>query len=237
MRNVFRKKLYINIIIMSSARSNAAARQRRAGEPPTNNQVRQGPNQSIASASAFQQSSFNRNTGVNSQDKSLKIAPKNKISVSDAIGLLSLRLGKLEMQFAEQDETISSSNLPDNTIVVDNSVLNNIVSRIDSIEKKDSNMLITKLTNEFRDIKDMLLLQNIKFEKYIVVNDKRLEEIENRFIEFENVLNKKIVSYETDINKLNDNEDDNEAENMENDEINVSMDLKSTIECELNNSI
>ena len=218
---------------MSSARSNAAARQRRAGEPPTNNQVRQGPNQSIASASAFQQSSFNRNTGVNSQDKSLKIAPKNKISVSDAIGLLSLRLGKLEMQFAEQDETISSSNLPDNTIVVDNSVLNNIVSRIDSIEKKDSNMLITKLTNEFRDIKDMLLLQNIKFEKYIVVNDKRLEEIENKFIEFENVSNQKIKSCEIVSNKLNDNED----ESIENDEINVSIDLKSTIECELNNSI
>ena len=218
---------------MSSARSNAAARQRRAGEPATNNPVRQGPNQSIASASAFQQSGLNRNTAVNSQDKSLKNVPKGKISVSDAIGLLSLRLGKLEMQFAEQDETISSSNLPDNTIVVDNSVLNNIVSRIDSIEKKDSNMLITKLTNEFRDIKDMLLLQNIKFEKYIVVNDKRLEEIENKFIEFENVSNQKIKSCEIVSNKLNDNED----ESIENDEINVSIDLKSTIECELNNSI
>jgi hypothetical protein len=124
-RNLFKNKLLFKNIQMSSSRSIAAARNRRAsgGEQPPLNQGRPRPNTSIGSQPAFaqQQQQFQQpNRRIVSQQQqpqqqqqqskqqqqqrnfksgqtpgSVPIA-LNKISISDAIGLITIRLGRVE---------------------------------------------------------------------------------------------------------------------------------------------
>ena len=70
-------------------------------------------------------------------------SPFQKLSVSDAIGLITLRLGRVEQWIIETDheeETKQSSStdlsgIPNNHKIIDNSVLNSIINRINSLEK------------------------------------------------------------------------------------------------------
>jgi hypothetical protein len=92
--------------------------------------------------------------------------PFSKLSISDAIGLITLRLGRVE-QFiidVENGETslnhsshdLSSSSIPENSKVIDASVLTNIVTRLDSLEKRETssihNELVTKINEEIASI-------------------------------------------------------------------------------------
>lgn len=92
--------------------------------------------------------------------------PFSKLSISDAIGLITLRLGRVE-QFiidVENGETslnvssndLSSSSIPENSKLIDASVLTNIVTRLDSLEKRESapinNEQVTKINEEVASI-------------------------------------------------------------------------------------
>ena len=66
------------------------------------------------------------------------------MSISDAIGLITLRLGKIEQWVyeAEHDGMMNGgghssevSNIPENSRVIDLSVLTSIINRLDSLEK------------------------------------------------------------------------------------------------------
>jgi hypothetical protein len=82
-----------------------------------------------------------------SQQQEKKALPFTKLSISDAIGLITLRLGRVEQWVIDTEEEnevnggISNSsgslNLPDNSKIIDSSILNNIISRIDSLEKRE----------------------------------------------------------------------------------------------------
>ena len=87
---------------MSNSRSIASARQRRSGETPQQMSSSR-PGTSIASQSAFISASPNvRNakTPVMEQQQQQTIQsnglPFTKLTISDAIGLITLRLGKVE---------------------------------------------------------------------------------------------------------------------------------------------
>ena len=77
------------------------------------------------------------------QQQSQNGIPFQKLSISDAIGLITLRLGRVEQWIIEtDDETQSKHNnssnsmeIPDNHKVIDNSVLSSIINRLDSLEK------------------------------------------------------------------------------------------------------
>jgi hypothetical protein len=112
---------------MSANRGNAAARNRRAGgadmPPPQQNNVRPGqrPGQQ---AQAQAQASQNP-----------------KISVSDAIGLVSLRIGRLEQfMYKINHEGLPSDesdlNLGENDRIIDEDVFRSIVSRIEALEQR-----------------------------------------------------------------------------------------------------
>lgn len=98
---------------MSSARANASARNRRAGgdmPPPPQMQGQQMPQQ-------------------------MQIPPK--LSVSDAIALISLRLGRVE-QIVQNMPVDGQSNIGadgENIRIVDNEVFENMVHRLDALEK------------------------------------------------------------------------------------------------------
>jgi|LauGreDrversion2_3_1035106.scaffolds.fasta_scaffold63386_2 hypothetical protein len=110
---------------MSSARSNAAARSRRAGEGPGMPQQQQQqpngrPGQQVQQGQQGQQ------------------ANNLKLSVSDAIALITLRLGRVEQlvqNMPVDGQTSLANNLDENVRIVDNTVFENMVQRLDSLEK------------------------------------------------------------------------------------------------------
>jgi hypothetical protein len=157
---------------MSSSRSIAAARNRRAGDSSSSSSQQQQqsrPNTSIGSSAVFsqqqsggmknvrqqappppqlQRSQGQRASQIQSTQPAIPARPK--ISVSDAIGLTTLRLGKVEqfiMDFMEAGgmETIGAGvgGIPENTKLVDNSVLTSIINRLDALEKKEMAMIET----------------------------------------------------------------------------------------------
>jgi hypothetical protein len=114
---------------MSSSRANAAARQRRAGDTP----------------STPQQSSYN-STGsktrfVQQQQEPPQPPMNPKLSISDAIALITLRLGRVENIVSNYDPNAGSNsgnhqmNYDENARMVDEEVFNSIVSRLDALEK------------------------------------------------------------------------------------------------------
>ena len=116
---------------MSANRANAAARNRRAGGaemPPPQQQMNGRPGQ---------------RPGQQSNKSQLQAQPPQnpKISVSDAIGLVSLRIGRLEQfmykinhEGMPSDE--SDLNLGENDRIVDEDVFRSIVSRIEALEQR-----------------------------------------------------------------------------------------------------
>jgi len=126
---------------MSSSRSIAAARNRRASDvPPTPQPQQMRPNTSINSAISKQQQQPQQQQmrGKPPPPPQQQQRPFNKISVSDAIGLITLRLGKIEQYIIDtQNDTDAPSmgELPANTRLVDNSVLLSVVERLEKLEQ------------------------------------------------------------------------------------------------------
>jgi hypothetical protein len=144
---------------MSSSRSIAAARNRRVNEIPKRPEPPKPPPPSF-------QSQQNQGQQV----------PFNKITVSDAIGLITIRLGRVE-QLLQKTDLNKPMELPPNSQIVDNSVFQTILSRLDILEKRDADLKkelvgeMTTLVAEFRSIVDT-----------------RFQEIDDAFVELESHL-------------------------------------------------
>jgi hypothetical protein len=175
---------------MSSSRSVAAARARRAPETsaqsalkPQMAQQRQ-PMQQLPSYA--QQSAANKDSQMK-QSQPQQNPAENKLSVSDAFALVTLRLGRVELLLQKWQamgvETSAGVNIPAAASIatdVNNTIVKSLVSRIDDLERsvkaavsmKDFDakieMLIgrnTHLYNELRDAKDTIFkLQTITLE-------------------------------------------------------------------------
>jgi len=198
---------------MSSARSITAARNRRAGDPSPKLQIQPPtrPGTSISAQSAFSQNVYpqqqqqQQNKGNNlrvsgkqttaSQPKPSNGLPFTKLTISDAIGLVTLRLGRVEqfiMEIQENGLDSSSTNIPENSKLVDNSVLTSIINRLDSLEKKESAYAntdkISKIETDIANIKLLLETFTQKLDEFeININEKFLD-YESAIIEIENCL-------------------------------------------------
>ena len=179
---------------MSSSRSIAAARNRRAGEQQPSR-----PNTSIASASVFsqqprgvpqraippqyqQQQQYQQPQQQPQQQQPQQMVQKPKISISDAIGLTTIRLCRVENFISELKET-GVTGLPPNSQVIDNSVLNTMISRLDALEKKEiaASEQIKSLERENRE----LLAKLDEFEK---LTGDRFDDFDLAFIELEKMI-------------------------------------------------
>jgi hypothetical protein len=150
-----------------SSRSLAAARAKRAGEtaPPVSGnrpitsigsqaafaqQMQSGmgynmppPPNNVRTARAMQQPPQQYQQFYEQPQQQQNSLPFQKLSISDAIGLITLRLGRVEQWIIETDHdeqtkqpvTGDISSIPDNHRVIDNSVLTSIINRLDSLEK------------------------------------------------------------------------------------------------------
>ena len=127
---------------MSSNRANASARQRRAGEPVGIQQQQQ------------QQQRMQPSRGMGGRpgmSEPQQQPPMNpKLSVSDAIALITLRLGRVENIVSNlpneprgDGEGGGQMMYDENMRMVDQNVFNSIVSRIDTLEKNQK-LLIEK---------------------------------------------------------------------------------------------
>lgn len=127
---------------MSANRGNAVAVQRRTNGPPPpppgGSRPQQGGQQNVRQI----------NRGASSQQGQGQKQGRPQMSVSDAIGLLSLRMGRIETfvqqlppldQIGVSGGSVGSGEIGENMRVVDEAVFTSIVSRLDRLEKNHQN--------------------------------------------------------------------------------------------------
>ena len=110
--------------------------------PPPNVRVQRG--QQPPQQMQQQQQQMQQQQRMQQQPQSNNM-PFSKLSVSDAIGLITLRLGRVEQWIIETDHeneinqnngaNNSNSGLPENSRIIDNSVLSSIINRLEAVEK------------------------------------------------------------------------------------------------------
>ena len=195
---------------MSSSRSIAAARSRRAGEsqPPVSGGR---PVTSIASHSAFVQQQMppppSNNVRVakapmqQQQMPQQGASPFTKLSISDAIGLVTLRLGRVEQFIIDFENgeieghhpnSGGGSSIPENSKIVDNSVLTTIVNRLDALEKREGSnnassiaSSIASLEKEMKEAKDLLSHLLFKYELFTKETNEKFGDFEGAISEIE----------------------------------------------------
>jgi hypothetical protein len=193
---------------MSSSRSIAAARSRRAGEsqPPVSGGR---PVTSIASHSAFVQQQMppppSNNVRVakaplQQQMPQQGASPFTKLSISDAIGLVTLRLGRVEQFIIDFENgeieghhpNSGGPSIPENSKIVDNSVLTTIVNRLDALEKREGSSSITSsiasLEKEMKEAKDLLSHLLFKYELFTKETNEKFGDFEGAISEIEKSL-------------------------------------------------
>ena len=223
----------------SSSRSIAAARARRAGEqaPPMSGTR---PGTSIGSHAAFapqmqqQQQQYQQQPPPNvrlargqppmppqmQQQNPTNGLPFSKLSISDAIGLITLRLGRVE-QFiidVENGETslnglpqdLSSSSIPENSKVIDSSILTNIVNRLDSLEKREpasiNNEQVTKINEEIARIALQVKNLNEEINKANLLkaqNSEKVFKLDRDLIETKDLLRSLVMKLDLHIQETN----------------------------------
>lgn len=126
----------------------ARSMQQQGGQrPPRPPQQTQSPHQPAQQHPSQSQMSNNENSNA---------LPFSKLSISDAIGLITLRLGRVEQWIIDTDneekpETMGTGHIPENHKLVDNSVITSMVNRIDALEKnKGENVDTTELSEQFK---------------------------------------------------------------------------------------
>ena len=168
---------------MSSSRSIAAARQRRGVEsaPPIknnnyasnpgnkdnfNNNQQPRPNYRTTKSNIYQENNPASNMNNNGNTVS-------KLSVSDAFALVTLRLGRVELiinklqseGILDANNNINSENLGNTNNNFDDTILQNIITRLDGLDKKTvSNDLNQKLQSQYN-----FLSEDVKQTKEVVI--------------------------------------------------------------------
>ena len=187
---------------MSSSRSIAAARNRRSGDTAQQQQQQQPqisrPGTSIASQAALQGGGSNRRLQSqqtqqqplqqqhHQQPQQAQPPQRVKLSVSDAIGLITLRLGRVEQILIDQEGAAlngSSLSIPDGTQLVDKSVFNSIINRLEAAESKGKLILtyeetIQRLEKELKDLREAQL-------KHEAAVKKSFEDVDAAFVDLE----------------------------------------------------
>jgi hypothetical protein len=194
----------------SSSRSIAAARQRRSGEVV---QKPQAPPQNFKQNIGQKPQPQQGGNKMQAQAQAQAQIQRPKLSIGDAIGLVTLRLGRVEefMIRTQNHESgfksESSTNIPENSQLIDKSVFTNMISRLDSLEKKDSNKQIAALESELRSTKELLISLMARFDKFSKETDDKfadydcaIAEIEGKMDSPSEVLDEteQVVSSETD---------------------------------------
>jgi hypothetical protein len=140
--------------------------------------------------------------------------PFTKLSISDAIGLVTLRLGRVEQFIIDyENEEHSHSNIPDNSKIIDTSVLTSIINRLDSIEKREPVMTTDnseqieriyediKISNEsIKRLNDELVKTNIAAAKH----SEQMLRFEREFVENKDILKSLLIKFDLFVKETSD---------------------------------
>lgn len=214
-----------------SSRSLAAARARRSGDnvqPVSGNRPgtsinshaafvpQQSPNVRVVRGQPQQQQQQQQNAYQQvqqSQQQTQNGLPFSKLSIGDAIGLITLRLGRCEQWIIEtqnEAEDNSSIGIPENSRIIDNSVINNIVSRLDSVEKRENGSgndeQVTKLSEEVTKLNAHLAKIVEEASKHSLITSKHSEQLlrfERELVETKDILKTFMLKYDSFTNDTN----------------------------------
>lgn len=163
--------------------------------PPPPNNVRLSksiqPNTNIQSQQFSRQAPSQYNQISQQSNNSL---PFSKLSISDAVGLITLRLGRVEQWIIETDhenqnkdhDNSNQINIPDNHKIIDNSILTTIINRLDSLEKNKINTplrddlsseQIAKLSDDFKSLNDQFKRMVEDINKHTIEISKNTEQV------------------------------------------------------------
>jgi hypothetical protein len=158
----------------------------------------------IAKAPIQSQSQYQQNTQQNNN------LPFAKLSVSDAVGLITLRLGRVEQYIIEcENDKSGNTESQDGSKLFDTSVLNNIINRLDDIEKKETsvnNEEITKKIQEFSTISEEFTKINNEVTKHNLTffkNEEKILKLERELIETKDLLKTFMMKYDVFVNETN----------------------------------
>ena len=199
---------------MSSSRSIAAARNRRA--PESSLQARaptKQPITSIQSQRAFvqpQSQQFSAPNNVHSNK-----LPFSKLTVSDAVGLITLRLGKVEQYLIGLQNNDTNVDTNNNSGGIDNSIITTIINRLDALEKKEmtnnnNQETIKHISNEIDSIKQTMRVVDNTVKNMANNFNNKFSDIDIAFTELEkcidnNVSNKFGEMHESIVENLQEN--------------------------------
>lgn len=135
--------------------------------------------------------------------------PFSKLSISDAIGLVTLRLGRVEQFIIDlengehQHLNVSSSNIPDNSKIIDNSVLSSMINRLDSLEKREpataNNEQIVQVAEDIKVINESVKRLNDELVKTNLSAAKHSEQMlrfEREFVENKDILKSLLIKFD-----------------------------------------
>jgi hypothetical protein len=222
-----------------SSRSLAAARARRAGDaaPPVSGNR---PGTSVGSAAAFsnmppqpgnvrvasrqpqqqqqqrpQSAAFQQ---IQQQQQQVQNGlPFTKLSISDAIGLITLRLGRVEQWVIETEhENEGKSDGSPSGNAVDNSVLVSLLNRLETVEKREpatgsgtaslSSDEVTKLTSELASLNERYTKFCDEANKQTLTIAKHTEQLfrfERELIETKDILKTFMIKYDNFVQESN----------------------------------
>ena len=225
-----------------SSRSLAAARARRAGDaaPPVSGNR---PGTSVGSAAAFsnmppqpgnvrvtsrqpmpqQQQQRPQSAAFQQiqqqQQQSQTGLPFTKLSISDAIGLITLRLGRVEQWVIEtehENEGKDNSSTTTSGNAVDNSVLVSLLNRLETVEKRDpttgsgnaslSSDEVTKLTSELVSLNERYTKFCDEANKQTLTIAKHTEQLfrfERELVETKDILKTFMIKYDNFVQESN----------------------------------
>ena len=182
--------------------------------PPNNVRIQQPHNQKQQQQQQQHKSQYNNRAPppVHEQPQTNGL-PFSKLSISDAIGLVTLRLGRVEQWIMdtdaeERENEHSDGGVPTNHTIIDNAVLSTIVNRIDSLEKntKGNNNVggmsleqTTKLNDEINEIKTQLKKIGDDVNKHTIEMSKNNESIfkfNRDLIETKDILKTFMIKYD-----------------------------------------
>lgn len=224
---------------MSSSKSVAAARARRATETPA-----QRPRSSIGSFSQAPPPSFapqknprmaqqQQQQFYQQQQQQQQPQQKPKISIGNAIALVSLRIGRLEQLLQENQEGgggLLAANGIDNK--QNAGALDNIMNRLVLLENKPTfdkqsiDEVLSKVSRENKEIKDNFQRMVQQFNLFVKDTNEKFMDYESAFIDIE----QKMKSFvEDDIIEEQVDESNNDAENDDTTLLSISDDIKNEI--------
>ncbi len=143
--------------------------------------------------------------------------PFSKLSISDAIGLVTLRLGRVEQFIIDlengehQNLNIGASNIPDNSKIIDNSVLTSIIGRLESLEKREpvtgNNEQFGQVTEDIKVIHESVKKLNDELVKTNLAAAKHSEQMlrfEREFVENKDILKSLLIKFDLFVKETND---------------------------------